>query len=158
MNPGPMMDSKGRMWFNVHTRLDVPAYCKAGSDNPFAKNYPIPDISAAERSDGGGYYDPKSGQVHERSTLASVAVTRHSVTTRTRLSTSARAGVNGLGWIKTRVWDETHDAGEIARLVSRGDRLQRRRQDRRLYHGATEPPDPKLDRYDSAAAPATSSR
>ncbi len=38
MNAGPtMMDSKGRVWFNIPTRLTLPDYCKAGSSNPFAK-------------------------------------------------------------------------------------------------------------------------
>ena len=50
INAGPgMMDSKGRTWFNVQSRLDVPAYCQAGSDNPFAKYYPLEAAPPAQR-------------------------------------------------------------------------------------------------------------
>jgi hypothetical protein len=59
VNAGPgMMDSKGRTWFNVQTRLDVPAYCQKGSDNKFAKYYPMKQ--RRERNEGVAYYDPKT--------------------------------------------------------------------------------------------------
>jgi len=41
LNPGSMaMDGKGRVWFNVQNRPDLPGYCKAGSNNPYAKYSP----------------------------------------------------------------------------------------------------------------------
>ena len=41
------MDSKGRLWFHAQTRADLPDYCKEGSSNPFAKNFPMPAASVA---------------------------------------------------------------------------------------------------------------
>src|ERR1700690_1965714 len=34
------MDSKGRIWFSLDARVDNADYCKADSNNPFAKNSP----------------------------------------------------------------------------------------------------------------------
>ena len=67
VNAGPgMMDSKGRTWITVQTRIDVPAYCLEGSDNPFAKYFPITQVSPRDNirnTDAGtGYYDPKTSQ------------------------------------------------------------------------------------------------
>jgi hypothetical protein len=39
----PHMDSKGRIWFQAQTRPGLSDYCKKGSGNPFAENFPMPD-------------------------------------------------------------------------------------------------------------------
>ena len=53
-----MMDSKGRLWTAARTRqLDNPAFCKAGSSNPFAINFPIKSGSRQTN-----FYDPKTGK------------------------------------------------------------------------------------------------
>src|SRR6202142_1045286 len=38
----PHMDSKGRIWFHAQTRPGMNDYCKKGSGNPFAENFPMP--------------------------------------------------------------------------------------------------------------------
>ena len=113
VNAGPgMMDSKGRTWFNVQTRLDVPSYCLKGSDNKFAKYFPmspVPLKGMRNRDAGAAYYDPKTSSFTTIDTCFGASHTAIGYDKDETLYMSAR-GVNGLGWIKTRVWDETHDA------------------------------------------------
>ena len=41
----PMMDEKGRVWFTARIRPSAnPAFCKAGSNHPSAKAFPLNDI------------------------------------------------------------------------------------------------------------------
>ena len=56
----PMFDAQGRVWFTARIRpADDPAFCKAGSDHPSAKLFPL------QRSGRqAAMYDPKTGQVH----------------------------------------------------------------------------------------------
>ncbi|MGA2720214.1 MAG: carboxypeptidase-like regulatory domain-containing protein, partial [Candidatus Acidiferrales bacterium] len=51
------MDSKGRVWISARSRKDdsQPAYCKEGSDNPYAKNLPL-NVSFRQLA----VYDPKA--------------------------------------------------------------------------------------------------
>jgi hypothetical protein len=148
VNPGPMMmDSKGRMWFNVQTRLDVPAFCKEGSSNPFAKNYPMKDVSLADvrhLAAGMDYYDPKTGKFGIIDLCFGGSHEDFGHDKDETLYITAR-GVNGLGWVKTRVWDETHDAEKSqgwcpAVLDYNGDGKTG------PFTRPNEPPDPKLDR------------
>ena len=47
--------AQGRVWLNVQNRVDLPGYCKPGSNNPYAKYSP--------RESGGkgvDVYDPKT--------------------------------------------------------------------------------------------------
>jgi hypothetical protein len=53
----PMMDRKGRVWMTSKVRQDQPAWCKKGSDNKFAKYYPL-NFSNRQAS----YYDPSTGE------------------------------------------------------------------------------------------------
>jgi hypothetical protein len=113
VNAGPgMMDTKGRTWFNVQTRLDVPSYCLKGSDNKFAKFYPmnpVPLKGMRNRDAGAAYYDPKTSSFTLIDTCFGASHTAFGYKKDEMLYMSAR-GVNGIGWINTRVWDETHDA------------------------------------------------
>ena len=44
----PMFDKEGRVWFTARIRgPDNPAFCKAGSDHPSAKLFPVEKIDAA---------------------------------------------------------------------------------------------------------------
>jgi hypothetical protein len=150
MNPGPsMMDTKGRVWFNIPTRLTLPDYCKAGSSNAFATNYPIPDIkSVAEvrhQIAGVDYYDPKTGKFTSVDTCFGGGHTIFGFDKDETLYVTAR-GLNGLGWIKTRVWDETHDAEKSqgwcpAVIDYNGDGKTG------PFTKGNQPPDPKLDLY-----------
>ena len=130
----PHIDSKGRLWIHAQTRADLPDYCKAGSNNPFAKNFPMPAGSVAR---GGVNYDPKTGKFEMVDTLLFIRAydicKRQGRDSVLRQHRGRPEGMGGIGWIKTRVWDETHDAEKSAGLVSRHSRLQRRWEDRRLY-------------------------
>jgi hypothetical protein len=149
MNPGPsMMDSKGRVWFNIPTRITLADYCKAGSSNPFAKNYPIPDIKEISQVRheiaGVDYYDPKAGKFTSVDTCFGGGHTAFGYDKDETLYVTAR-GVQGLGWIKTRVWDETHDAEKSqgwcpAVIDYNGDGKTG------AFTKPDEPADPKLDR------------
>ena len=97
MNAGPsMMDSKGRIWFNITTRLDLPDYCKAGSNNPVRTSFIRSRIlrifpRCATRSPGSTITIRKRAS-SPASIPASAAGTRHLATTRTKLSTAPHAG------------------------------------------------------------------
>ena len=148
VNAGPlMMDSKGRSWFNVQTRLDVPAFCLKGSNNRFAKYYPMKQVSLEQlrfQAAGAAYYDPKT---HEFGIVDLCFGGSHEDFANDKDETlyiTAR-GVQGIGWIKTRVWDETHDAEKSqgwcpAVLDYNGDGKIG------PFTKENEPADPKLDR------------
>jgi hypothetical protein len=143
----PQIDRMGRVWVNVTNHgPNSPAYCKAGSGNPFAKAYPI------ESSDGWGVdvYDPKTAKLE----LIDLCFrTQHTIVAGDKDETlyfSIPVGTGGIGWIKTRVWDQTHDAekaqGWCAPVIDyNGDGRTG------PYTKGNEPPDPKLDRAVSAA-------
>ncbi len=54
----PMMDERGRVWNTSKIRNDEPAFCKEGSQNKYAKYYPLKS-SARQAS----VYDPATRQV-----------------------------------------------------------------------------------------------
>ncbi len=106
LNPGSLaMDAKGRVWLNVQNSADEPAYCKAGSGNPYAEYSPRQSVGK-----GVDVYDPKTRKFE----FVDLCVTAE------RLVFSENAGNDqtlymaikegGLAWIDTRVWDETHDS------------------------------------------------
>jgi hypothetical protein len=100
-----VMDDAGRVWItHVFRAPDNPAYCQQGSNNPFAKNYPL--ATAGKQL---SVYDPET----KKDTLIDVCARIHHMVfsgdqDRTIYYTSNRDAA--IGWIKTRVWDETHDA------------------------------------------------
>jgi hypothetical protein len=55
----PKMDGKGRVWYHATTRADVPEFCRAGADNPYAKNFAFKN---GVEGRGLVVYDPKTGQ------------------------------------------------------------------------------------------------
>lgn len=105
VNPGPItMDEKGRVWFNVETRIGNPDYCKKGSDNPFAK--------ASPRESGGkgvDVYDPKTGKFgFVDLCFESTRIMFSNDKDNTLYFSVQRDG--GIGWLNVRMWDQTHDA------------------------------------------------
>jgi len=105
VNPGPItMDAKGRVWFNVETRSDNAAYCKAGSKNPFAK--------AAPHEEGGkgvDMYDPKTGKFSFIDLcFESTRIMFSGDKDDTLYFSVQRDG--GIGWLNTKMWEQTHDA------------------------------------------------
>jgi hypothetical protein len=143
----PHIDSKGRLWIHAQTRADLPDYCKAGSKNPFAKNWPIPAGLVAK---GGVNYDPKTGKFEMVDLCLSSGHMRFALDKDETLYTDftngiAPDGMSGIAWINTRVWDETHDAEKSqgwcpAILDYNGDGKTG------AHTKLNEPPDPKLDR------------
>ena len=96
------MDGQGRVWSASIVRPgDTPAWCRAGSDHPSAKLFPI------DRSGRGLImYDPKTEQTHAIDTCFSwghVNFDENDVLW-------SSFGPNGVeGWFDTKVWDETQD-------------------------------------------------
>jgi hypothetical protein len=140
INPGPIsMDGRGRVWVNVETRIGNADYCKAGSSNPYAMHSP-----REERGKGVDVYDPETGKfgfvdLCFQSTRNAFAYDKDN----TLFFTVQRDG--GIGWLNTRLWDETHDAeksqGWCPAVVDyNGDGKIG------AYTKAPEPPEPDLDR------------
>jgi hypothetical protein len=99
------MDSKGRVWISARSRKDdsQPAYCKEGSDNPYAKNLPL-NVSFRQLA----VYDPKTKTFK----LVNTCFEAHHVVfaddkDETVYVDGIRTGT--IGWVKTRVLDETGD-------------------------------------------------
>jgi hypothetical protein len=99
----PMMDAKGRVWITQGIRPSdkQPAFCTDPA-NPYAKNFPL-RASGSHAS----VYDPKSGKV----TLVDTCFgTHHLQFGFDRDNTIYFSGdVNVVGWLNTRVFDETGD-------------------------------------------------
>jgi hypothetical protein len=143
MSSDPVMDHKGRVWYRSITRADLPAFCKSGADNPFAKNFPFKGGSA-----GLVVYDPKTGQQTPIDTCAA----GHAVFGKDNdiLYMGMALPSGGVIWINTRVWDETHDSeksqGWCPGVIDyNGDGKTG------PYTTPDQPPDPKLDRLLSGA-------
>jgi hypothetical protein len=104
-NPhNPMMDDKGRVWITSQFRAVAnPAFCRSGSDNPFAKHFPL-ERSSRQAT----VYDPKTGKVETVDTCFS---THHLQFAEDRNNTLYFSGdVNAIGWVNTAEWDRSHDA------------------------------------------------
>jgi hypothetical protein len=141
LNPGSMaMDGKGRVWLNVQNRSDLPGYCKAGSNNPYAKYSPRESVGK-----GVDVYDPKTRKFEfvDLCVTAERLVFSNEDDKDQTLYLAIKEG--GLAWINTRVWDETHDSeksqGWCPAVVdyNRDGKIG-------AYTAAPEPLDPKLDR------------
>jgi hypothetical protein len=143
---GPLIDSKGRVWYTDTVQIDPPPYCKAGSNNPFAQNFPL-------RGGGGmAIYDPKTGQ---QTPISFCGGAGHRAIGKDKDETifmglSLPSG--GFAWFKTRVWDETHDAEKASGwcpgvIDYNGDGKTG------PYTTPDQPADPKLDRLLTGALP-----
>lgn len=106
INPGPItMDGKGRVWFNVENQLENPAFCRAGSKNVYAKNSP-----REEGGKGVDVYDPKTGKFDFVYLCFEAERVVFSEDKDNTLYFSVASNPGGIGWVNTRVWDETHDS------------------------------------------------
>jgi hypothetical protein len=101
----PMFDGKGRVWFTSRIRpSDNPAFCKEGSSNPSAALFPL-------KSSGRqlAVYDPQTKQV----TLIDTCFGTHHLVfaedANNTLWTSSGGGGGAVGWLNTKLFDETHD-------------------------------------------------
>jgi len=102
----PMFDERGRVWYTGRIRANTnPAYCKAGSDLISAKLTPL-----ATSGRQLAVYDPAT---KETSMIDTCYSTHHLVfasDANNTLWTSSGGGGGVVGWLNTRMWDQTHDA------------------------------------------------
>ncbi len=103
----PMYDERSRMWVTARIRnMDNPAWCKAGSDHPSAKMFPL-NQSPRHLA----VYDKTT---QEWSTIDTCFGTHHLVfgygpTNPLWLSTGFPVGGPVLAWLDTKMFDETKD-------------------------------------------------
>src|ERR1051326_7412490 len=99
----PMFDELGRVWITSTVRGSAnPDFCKAGSDHPSAKLFPL------ERSGRQlAVYDPKTKQLTHISTCYSTHHLMFAEDANRTLWTSGGGPV--VGWLNTKMFDETHD-------------------------------------------------
>src|SRR5438874_12646813 len=100
-----MFDEKGRVWFTSRIRPgENPAFCKEGSSHPSAVLFPL-KTSGRQLA----VYDPKTKQV----TLINTCFGTHHLVfaedANNTLWTSSGGGGGAVGWLYTKMFDETHD-------------------------------------------------
>jgi hypothetical protein len=101
----PMFDERGRLWFTARIRpAEDPAYCKAGSNQESAKLTPL-DRSGRQLA----MYDPSTKQVSLIDTCYSTHHLLFARDSNDTLWTSSGGGGGVVGWLNTKVWDQTHD-------------------------------------------------
>jgi hypothetical protein len=101
----PMFDQKGRVWFTSRIRgNDNPAFCRQGSTHPSAVLSPL-DTSARHLA----MYDPATKKV----TLVGTCFSTHHLVfaedANNTLWTSSGGGGGVVGWLNTKMFDETGD-------------------------------------------------
>jgi hypothetical protein len=98
-----MFDERGRVWFTSAVRPpENPDFCKAGSDLPSAKRFPI------ERSFRQlAFWDPKTEEITHISTCFGTHHLMFAEDANDTLWTSGGGQV--VGWLDTRTFDRTHD-------------------------------------------------
>ena len=101
----PMFDEKGRVWFTSRIRPgDNPAFCKEGSSNPSAKLFPL---KASGRQLA--VYDPATKKITLIDTCFSTHHLVFAYDANDTLWTSSGGGGGAVGWLDTRMFDQTHD-------------------------------------------------
>jgi hypothetical protein len=105
-NHNAMIDQKGRVWMTAAFRDEhnEPAFCKKGSDQPSAKLAPL-ERSARMLT----IYDPKTQKVEFVDTCFTTHHLNFAYDNGNTLWTSSGGGGGVVGWVNTKVWDETHD-------------------------------------------------
>jgi hypothetical protein len=101
-----MMDHRQRVWATAAVRPPQnPEYCRGGDGNVFGKNYPM-----AQSSRQAAVYDPRTQKTTAVDTCYS---THHLQFAEDKDNTLYFSGdTNVIGWINTRIWDETGDAAK----------------------------------------------
>ncbi|MGD1212757.1 MAG: carboxypeptidase-like regulatory domain-containing protein [Candidatus Acidiferrales bacterium] len=104
----PMYDERGRLWFTARIRAsDDPAFCKAGSDLASAKLTPL-ERSGRQLE----MYDPATKQIFMIDTCFGTHHLQFAQDANNTLWTSSGGGGGVVGWLNTKMWDETHDAAK----------------------------------------------
>ena len=138
----PMFDARGRVWLTTRVRAPEKEadFCKAGSDHPSAKLFPL-------KSSGRqlAVYDPATRKF---TPIDTCYATHHlQFDAQDRIWTSGGGPV--VGWFDTRIWDATHDEkkaqGWTALVLDTNGNGKRD-----AYTEPGEPADPKKDMRISA--------
>ena len=104
----PMFDQRGRLWYTARIRASAnPDFCKAGSSHPSAKITPVSN-SGRQLS----VYDPASGKTEMVDTCFSTHHLLFAEDANNTLWTSSGGGGGVIGWLDTKMWDQTHDAAK----------------------------------------------
>jgi hypothetical protein len=108
-NHNATFDSKGRIWMTAAFRdqKNEPAFCKQGSDNPSAKAFPLEQSQRMLL-----LYDPKTPKFDFVDTCFSTHHLNFARDANDTLWTSSGGGGGVVGWVNTKMWDETHDASK----------------------------------------------
>jgi hypothetical protein len=142
----PMFDEKGRVWFTSVIRpVDNPAFCREGSSHPSAKAFPL-----ARSGRQLAMYDPKT----KRFTLIDTCFGTHHLQfaedANHTLWTSSGGGGGVVGWLNTKLFEETHDEqksqGWTAIVLDTNGNGRRD-----AYVEPDQPPDPAKDTRVNAA-------
>jgi hypothetical protein len=138
----PMLDEKGRLWLTSVVRApdNQPAFCKEGSNHPSAKL--TPTNSAGRHL---AMYDPKTQELSFIDTCFSTHHLVFAEDANNTLWTSSGGGGGVVGWLNTKMWDETHDAeksqGWTALILDTNGNGKRD-----AYVEANQPTDPTKDK------------
>ena len=102
----PMFDERGRLWFTARIRpSDNPSFCKQGSTLLSAT------LTPAERSGRQlEVYDPATKQIAMVDTCFGTHHLLFAEDANNTLWTSSGGGGGVVGWLNTKMWDQTHDA------------------------------------------------
>jgi hypothetical protein len=102
----PMFDERGRLWFTARIRAnDNPAFCKAGSSLISAVLTPVQSSGRQLEM-----YDPATKQISMIDTCFGTHHLVFAADANNTLWTSSGGGGGVVGWLNTKMWDETHDA------------------------------------------------
>ncbi len=142
----PMFDEKGRVWFTSKIRPnDNPAFCKEGSSHPSAKLFP-----ASNSGRQLGMYDPKTKKVTLVDTCFGTHHLQFAQDANDTLWTSSGGGGDIVGWLNTKMFDETGDEqksqGWTALVLDTNGNGKRD-----AYVEPTQPVDPTKDKRISGA-------
>jgi len=104
----PMFDEHGRLWFTARIRgRENPAFCKAGSDVPSAQLTPT-ETSGRQLE----MYDPATKKIEMIDTCYGTHHLLFASDANDTLWTSSGGGGGVIGWLNTKMWDQTHDAAK----------------------------------------------
>lgn len=102
----PMFDAQGRLWYTSRIRSAAnSAFCKKGSALESAKLAPLENAGREL-----AVYDPKTGKTEMIDTCFSTHHLLFAEDANNTLWTSSGGGGGVVGWLNTKMWDESHDA------------------------------------------------
>ena len=105
LNHNPMMDERSRTWFTSRISPDAnPDWCKAGSDHPSAKAYPLNGGANRHLS----YYDPQS---KSWTLIRTCFPTHHLNFTKDNVlwTSPGVVGPGVIGWLDAKTFEKTKD-------------------------------------------------